>query len=80
MTSGYSFGYVAGGDLKVVRESAERVVTSARDILDRAGLLSPPNSGRRRDAAPRTMPEKEDAVIRCPAQLLDAMRRWEWSL
>jgi hypothetical protein len=39
MTAAYSFGYVAGwsaGDPKVVKATAERVVTAARDILDRA--------------------------------------------
>lgn len=50
-TAGYSFGYVAGwsgGETKVIRETAERVVTCARDILDRAGLLEP---GEHRQAA-----------------------------
>jgi hypothetical protein len=44
MTAAYSFGYVAGwsgGDPKVVKATAERVITAARDILDRAGLLDP---------------------------------------
>jgi hypothetical protein len=44
MTAAYSFGYVAGwsgGDPKVVKATAERVVTAVRDILDRAGLLDP---------------------------------------
>ncbi len=43
-TAGYSFGYVAGwsgGETKVIRETAERVVSCAREILDRAGLLEP---------------------------------------
>jgi hypothetical protein len=43
-TAGYSFGYVAGwsgGDPKKVKATAERVVTCARQILDRAGLLDP---------------------------------------
>jgi DNA primase len=42
VTSGYSFGYVAhwsGGDTKVIQETAERVVTCARQILDRARLV-----------------------------------------
>jgi antirestriction protein ArdC len=41
-TAAYSFGYVAGwsaGDPKKVKATAERVVTCARQILDRAGLL-----------------------------------------
>jgi hypothetical protein len=41
----YSFGYVAGwfsgGDPKIIKATAERVVTCARQILDRAGLLGP---------------------------------------
>lgn len=43
-TAAYSFGYVAGwsgGDPKNVKATAERVVTCARQILDRAGLLEP---------------------------------------
>jgi len=43
-TEAYSFGYVAGwsgGDSKVVKATAERVVSCARQILDRAGLLEP---------------------------------------
>ena len=43
-TAAYSFGYVAGwsaGDPKKVKATAERVVTCARQILDRAGLLDP---------------------------------------
>jgi antirestriction protein ArdC len=43
-TETYSFGYVAGwsgGDAKKVKDTAERVVTCARQILDRAGLLEP---------------------------------------
>jgi hypothetical protein len=41
-TEAYSFGYVAGwsgGDPKQVKATAERVVTCARQILDRGGLL-----------------------------------------
>ena len=41
-TETYSFGYVAGwsgGDPQKVKATAERVVTCARTILDRAGLL-----------------------------------------
>ena len=43
-TAAYSFGYVAGwsgGDPSVVKATAERVVTTARDILDQAWLLDP---------------------------------------
>jgi hypothetical protein len=42
-TAVYSFGYVAhwsGGDPAAVKETAERVVTTARSILDRIGLLT----------------------------------------
>ena len=41
-TADYSFGYVAhwsGGDPAAVKDSAERVVTTARTILHRAGLV-----------------------------------------
>lgn len=40
-TAAYSFGYVAhwsGGDPANVEATAERVVTTARTILDRTGL------------------------------------------
>jgi hypothetical protein len=43
----YSFGYVAhwsGGDTKVIHETAERVVTCARHVLERAQLLDPAES------------------------------------
>jgi hypothetical protein len=43
-TSQYSFGYVAhwaGGDPKAIRHTADRVVTTARAILDGTGLLEP---------------------------------------
>ncbi|MDQ1492325.1 MAG: hypothetical protein QOD57_401 [Actinomycetota bacterium] len=43
-TAAYSFRYVAGwsgGDPKIVKATAERVVECAREILDRAGLLDP---------------------------------------
>lgn len=43
-TAAYSFGYVAGwsgGDPKVIKATAEQVITTARDVLDRAGLLEP---------------------------------------
>ena len=43
-TATYSLGYVAhwsGGDPKIVKATAERVVTAAREILNRAGLLDP---------------------------------------
>jgi hypothetical protein len=42
VTSGYSFGYVAhwsGGEPTVIHETADRVVTCARSVLDHAGLL-----------------------------------------
>jgi hypothetical protein len=51
-TGAYSFGYVAGwsgGDPKIVKATAERVVTAARDILDRAGLLGA-TGGERQEA------------------------------
>ena len=38
----YSFGYVAhwaGGDQKAIRETADRVITAARTILDNSRLL-----------------------------------------
>lgn len=41
-TAAYIFGYVAswsGGDPKVMKTTAERVMTCARTILDRIGLL-----------------------------------------
>ena len=43
-TAAYSFGYVArwsAGDLKVVKDTAERVMACAREILHRGGLLEP---------------------------------------
>jgi hypothetical protein len=43
-TAAYSFGYVArwsAGDPKIVKATAERVVTCARQILDRSGLFDP---------------------------------------
>jgi hypothetical protein len=46
-TAGYSLGYVAhwaGGDPQAVKETAERVVTTARTILDRLGLHAEPTS------------------------------------
>jgi hypothetical protein len=42
VTSGYSFGYVAhwsGGDTKIIQETADRVITCARAILEGIGLL-----------------------------------------
>jgi len=41
-TAGYSFGYVAhwsGGDPKSIRQTADRVITTARTILQDSGLL-----------------------------------------
>jgi hypothetical protein len=43
-TAAYSFGYVAGwsgGDPRVVRATADRVVTAARTILHDSGILKP---------------------------------------
>lgn len=43
-TEGYSLPYIArwsGGDLAQVRLTAERVITTARQVLDRCGLLDP---------------------------------------
>ena len=43
-TAAYSFGYVAhwsGGDPANVKTTAERVVTTARTILERTGVLTP---------------------------------------
>lgn len=48
-TAAYSFGYVAGwsgGDPKVLTATAERVVTAARVILERAGLFVAAGEGR----------------------------------
>lgn len=48
-TTAYSFDYVAawsGGDPKKVKATAERVITCARRILDRAGLLDPAEDDR----------------------------------
>jgi hypothetical protein len=42
-TAPYSFGYVAGwsgGDPNIVKATAERVITTARTILDQTGLLT----------------------------------------
>jgi antirestriction protein ArdC len=42
VSDGYSFPYVAvwaGGDSDLVRSTAERVITTAREILDRLGLI-----------------------------------------
>lgn len=53
-TEAYSSGYVAGwsgGDPKKVKATAERVVTCARRILDRAGLLDPSEAGPAAEAA-----------------------------
>ena len=44
-TAAYSFGYVAhwsGGDPAAVKDTAERVVTTARTILDATGLHADP--------------------------------------
>jgi hypothetical protein len=52
-TATYSFGYVAGwsgGDPKVVKATAERVVTAARNILQRSGLLEPTEHSQQRQA------------------------------
>ena len=41
----YSFGYVAhwsGGDPAAVKDTAERVVTTARTIVERIGVLAEP--------------------------------------
>jgi hypothetical protein len=46
-TAAYSFGYVANwsaGDPNVIRATAELVVTCARGILDRVGLVDAPES------------------------------------
>jgi len=44
-TAAYSFGYVAhwsGGDPAAVKDTAERVVTTARTIVERIGVLAEP--------------------------------------
>jgi hypothetical protein len=45
VSAGYSFGYVAhwsGGDPANIKATAERVVTTARTILQNSGLLTLP--------------------------------------
>ena len=42
VTDSYSFPYVAvwaGGDSDLVRSTAERVITTAREVLDGLGLI-----------------------------------------
>jgi hypothetical protein len=48
LSAAYSFGYVAhwsGGDPSTVRQTADRVVTTARTILQDSGLLEPGPTG-----------------------------------
>ncbi|HET9772655.1 MAG TPA: ImmA/IrrE family metallo-endopeptidase, partial [Acidimicrobiia bacterium] len=53
-SAGYSFGYVAhwaGGDMKAIKETADRVISTARRHLDAMGLVASTGPVREAEAA-----------------------------